>query len=147
MTWYANKNDLIGGWVVASKRAPLSQLDPELDQVIAETGSYQDALAIADILNASKLERVVTAVEGVRVRYRTPQYASGPTEAQLTAARAWSQYMLGSSEWADSILDVLYAGAPLEAARQELRMDPDEFERYAETYGSDPEDTSTGEES
>lgn len=58
--WYADVNDLIGGYFVGNKQAPLSQynMSPEAcDYMICETIGMQDAQRIASLLNLLEEDR------------------------------------------------------------------------------------------
>lgn len=60
--WYANVNDLVGGWIVANVDESMANINMDFDPetgvrkavVIAETSTEADALRIADLLNYSE---------------------------------------------------------------------------------------------
>lgn len=49
--WYAIRNDLIGGYAVGNRDAPVSAYDHHADDIIADFMSEDDAKAIAALLN------------------------------------------------------------------------------------------------
>lgn len=52
MTWFAQVDDLIGGWMVCNRDVPASQIGREDgDRVIGEFMSEEDARRVARLLN------------------------------------------------------------------------------------------------
>jgi hypothetical protein len=54
MTWYANVNDLIGGWYISDRDQPASQVNTMEDcppYVLADFMDEADAKALVDVLN------------------------------------------------------------------------------------------------
>jgi hypothetical protein len=65
MTWYAQVNDLVGGWIVANKDLPLAEIDTRPEEyggtmpdayVIAECMCEPDARRIALLLNEEEAD-------------------------------------------------------------------------------------------